>query len=366
MRLTCPNCGAQYEVPDDVIPQAGRDVQCSNCGDTWFQTHRDHSAPEDDGPVAAENPEEITPEPDQSEREPAPDEPVSEPAPDTPEPATDEPASLPEPEAEPEEHDPEPEPDTPEPEPESAETVAETPQTVPEIAQSGDPEDTSEAVPATPDPAERPGRREIDPAVANVLREEAEREKRARAAAQGGGLETQPDLGLQDTQDDDRHSRAARARRTHLPVDDSNNPASQALEPQASDPPASDSEAVEPASHRGLFPDIEEINSSLAPGSAGGRTGPDQIAYPEGSVRRGAFRRGFLVAVLIAVAALLVYVFAPQLADMVPALRGVLGEYVSWVNGLRQWLDGQITDLMLWLDSMSSTAPAASGDPASD
>ena len=39
MRLTCPNCGAQYEVPDEVIPQDGRDVQCSNCGVTWFQAH---------------------------------------------------------------------------------------------------------------------------------------------------------------------------------------------------------------------------------------------------------------------------------------------------------------------------------------
>ncbi|MGI3169184.1 zinc-ribbon domain-containing protein [Pseudooceanicola sp. C21-150M6] len=39
MRLTCPNCGAQYEVPDEVIPESGRDVQCSNCGDTWFQPH---------------------------------------------------------------------------------------------------------------------------------------------------------------------------------------------------------------------------------------------------------------------------------------------------------------------------------------
>ncbi len=39
MRLTCPNCGAQYEVPDEVIPDEGRDVQCSNCGDTWYQAH---------------------------------------------------------------------------------------------------------------------------------------------------------------------------------------------------------------------------------------------------------------------------------------------------------------------------------------
>ncbi len=43
MRLTCPNCGAQYEVPDEVIPEIGRDVQCSNCGDTWFQNHPDHT-----------------------------------------------------------------------------------------------------------------------------------------------------------------------------------------------------------------------------------------------------------------------------------------------------------------------------------
>lgn len=37
MRLTCPNCKAQYEVTDTVIPQGGRDVQCSACGATWFQ-----------------------------------------------------------------------------------------------------------------------------------------------------------------------------------------------------------------------------------------------------------------------------------------------------------------------------------------
>ncbi len=37
MRLVCPNCGAQYDVDDAVIPEAGRDVQCSNCGHGWFQ-----------------------------------------------------------------------------------------------------------------------------------------------------------------------------------------------------------------------------------------------------------------------------------------------------------------------------------------
>ena len=48
MRLICPNCDAQYEVPDEVIPTSGRDVQCSNCGQTWFQHHADHMPEEED------------------------------------------------------------------------------------------------------------------------------------------------------------------------------------------------------------------------------------------------------------------------------------------------------------------------------
>lgn len=77
MRLSCPNCGAQYEVPDEVIPAEGRDVQCSNCGNTWFQAHAsaapvDETRPET--PPAPETepddhhepdaPEEIVPDPD--------------------------------------------------------------------------------------------------------------------------------------------------------------------------------------------------------------------------------------------------------------------------------------------------------------
>ena len=37
MRLVCPNCDAEYEVNPAVIPNSGRDVQCSNCGTSWFQ-----------------------------------------------------------------------------------------------------------------------------------------------------------------------------------------------------------------------------------------------------------------------------------------------------------------------------------------
>ena len=42
MRLICPNCDAQYEVPENVMPVEGRDVQCSDCGETWFQEHPEY------------------------------------------------------------------------------------------------------------------------------------------------------------------------------------------------------------------------------------------------------------------------------------------------------------------------------------
>jgi len=45
MRLTCPNCGARYEAPDAMIPPEGRNVQCSDCGTTWFQAGRRDDAP---------------------------------------------------------------------------------------------------------------------------------------------------------------------------------------------------------------------------------------------------------------------------------------------------------------------------------
>ena len=74
MRITCPNCGAQYEVPDEVIPAEGRDVQCSNCGDTWYQNHPDHAV-EAEADAHAEPVEDASPEPD------------LEAAPETPQPA---------------------------------------------------------------------------------------------------------------------------------------------------------------------------------------------------------------------------------------------------------------------------------------
>jgi len=70
MRLICPNCGAQYAVADDVIPAAGRDVQCSNCAHTWFETP---GASANDGAPAAAQAAEPAPAPEpEEELSPAP------------------------------------------------------------------------------------------------------------------------------------------------------------------------------------------------------------------------------------------------------------------------------------------------------
>ncbi|WP_199286143.1 zinc-ribbon domain-containing protein [Paracoccus suum] len=42
MRLTCPDCGAEYEIDEALIPAAGREVECAACGHHWHQPGRGH------------------------------------------------------------------------------------------------------------------------------------------------------------------------------------------------------------------------------------------------------------------------------------------------------------------------------------
>lgn len=56
MRLSCPGCGAQYEVDAGAIPTEGREVQCSACGHTWFQ-YAPVTAPAFEAPVLPRPPQ---------------------------------------------------------------------------------------------------------------------------------------------------------------------------------------------------------------------------------------------------------------------------------------------------------------------
>ena len=261
-----------------MIPEAGRDVQCSNCGDTWFQHHPDHPAMDDvDSDVLQ----------DISYDDPAEDE--------------DQDADQ-------------------------------------------DADDTTQN--AAP-------RRRLDPEVTNVLREEAERETRARAD-DASSLESQPELGLEDgNAESDKRSREARARMARMRG-----------QPEDAQPAAD----VDPSSRRGLLPDIEEINSSLRNEDGGAIDIGGESEYPEAVPREGnvGFRRGFLFVVLISVALLLLYMYAPQISRAIPALSMVLSEYVDVVNDARVWLDDQMGALMRWLDGMASSAPTDSAVEGND
>ena len=269
MRLTCPNCGAQYEVQEAVIPDAGRDVQCSNCGTTWFQHHPDHAPPE-------------PPEPD-IEAEPSPE--------------------------------PDPEP-APEPEP--------TPTT----------------------------QRRLDPSVADILREEADRERAARAAEADGRIETQPDLGLTEPEPDEaRRAREARDRMQRLrgnpPATNAGTPPRGNTDTDEIDDDADDDDGIDPGSRRNLFPDIEEINSSLsASHDTTGSLAPAMSEDAPPAPRRGGFRAGFRLAVVICVGALAVYLMAPKIVSLWPDAEAPLTQYVQAVDDGRATLSATVSDLL--------------------
>lgn len=346
MRLTCPNCGAQYEVPDEVIPQSGRDVQCSNCGDTWFQHHPDHEPAEE----LTEN-EEAQPEWDSPDE--APDD-VEHAAEDDVADISDDDASgvderdAEEPEAE--------EPDAPEDDlpqdvqddasDELEDTISdmmsddaqdqeeEPEQTHEDVAEDTTLEEDAAAEPEDDAAEDQPQPRGLDPAIANLLREEATREEEARAA-ESGGLETQPDLGLDDAADNaDERSEQVKSRMARL----------RGL-PEDGAPPE-DEPDPSLVSRRNLLPDIDEINSSLDSETTRAEDGEPAVGEAAAAVRRGGFKRGFMRGVLLVVLLVLIYLLAPVITENVPALAGVMDSYVSMVDAGRARLKDMIGGLL--------------------
>lgn len=255
MRLTCPNCGARYEVADTMIPPEGRDVQCSNCTTTWFQP----------GPRSDVQP-------DAPKRPPAPP------------------------------------PD-----------VAEMPS-----EDESDAVDAADAAPESPRPEAMPARPEIDPAVRDILREEAAREARLRQA-DAGPVESQPEMPL----DVDVAEKPAARMRPDLDA------ARDAFETDKT-------ELARPIAARDLFPDIDQINSTLRDSgdrSAGDADASDIDTLDTFPRRRRGVRIGFFLVVALAAGAMAYYANADRIIAEMPALAGLTEGYVAWVDGLRFRLD---------------------------
>lgn len=251
MRLICPNCDAEYEVDDSVIPQDGRDVQCSSCGQTWFQKSAAQL-------LEAELPKEAAPEP----------------------------APEPEPQIE------------AEAEPHQEPVVDAEPETKPEPEQ---------------EPQSEPEPRKPDEAVLDVLRQEAELETAARQHDAQGGIETQPDLGID--QGDGSEATAVNQRTARL----------RGIEP----------ELEKNKTRSDLLPDIEEINSTLQAES----DVETQEALSGQKRDRSGFRLGFGLIIILATILLLAYIYAPLISEKIPAIEAFMTSYVDTVNVFRDWLD---------------------------
>ncbi len=171
---------------------------------------------------------------------------------------------------------------------------------------------------------------ELDQSLLDILREEAELETQARRQEGTANLETQPDLGLEEA-DTAVQRRTARLRGIEQ-----------------------EQQQEKSNSRSDLLPDIEEINSTLRAASDRSEA---QVSEPVRAQNRRGFRTGFLLVLAIALIALALYVFAPQISNMVPTLSDPLAGYVDWVNGIRTWLDGSAKNAITNLSDLSGELP---------
>lgn len=322
MRITCPNCNAQYEVGDDMIPSEGRDVQCSNCGTTWFQDGRPR--------VASAVEERAIRRPGRKAPPPPP------------------------------------------------EDFAQA-----DDADFGDAESDAADTPGTPRRSAKPRRAEPDQATLDILREERALEERLRAsggtenagaerdtevadvagetASQGTPYDPSADSRQQAATERERMAAAASfararagargaraARGTGSPpkVEADLSDIVAATMRDAATPPPGDVVAVATASEpvsarsarRELLPDIEEINSSLRPDERAAEAEADEgteTEVPTVATHGSGFRIGFLTVCLMIALLVVTYVFAGQIAEAVPQVAPTLTQYVAWVDTQR-------------------------------
>ena len=230
----------------------------------------------------------------------------------------------------------------------SVEPVAPPPEPQPEPSPEPEPQ-----APAPEPQAPEPVQRSIDPSVADVLREEAEFERAARDVERGAPLESQPDLGLEESSldEEERRARQARARMARLRGDD--------VADQGAAQAAVAATTAVAGSRRELLPDIEEINSTLRASSD--RKRPAEATdsdlpktKPKYVSKNRGFRRGFLGMIVLGAAALGAYVFGPQITEQIPAAEPYVAQYTGFVEQARTWLSGSVDRGLAWLDQMAS------------
>jgi predicted Zn finger-like uncharacterized protein len=276
MRLICPNCDAQYDIADDVIPEGGRDVQCSNCTHTWFQTDK----PKITGRT------------------------------------------------------------TPILTPTTPTTTARTSTGVRERK-------------ATPSRPVMPTRKPLDSSIADILREEADhanvQTKRPNPVTAAAEAPTAA-IEAPDTSADEAEQRSADTRMRISRMSEQ-------------DVASSDASAVRTRNRTSrsqrTIPTIDEINDTLSGQIPASGEASLTEAEQQDAVKRRGFRRGFAMVLILIGVAILPYVFAGEIVELLPESREYLVQYVDAVDQLRvQLRESAIQLSTLVQDLIPSNAPA--------
>lgn len=308
MRITCPNCNAQYEVGDEMIPVEGRDVQCSNCGTTWYQDRRAPSAQAgNDRADLLSAPPEMDEEDDEDEE-------------DAPDPGPRRAV-----------------PPRPEPDQRTLDILREERAHEERLRADARVEDAREVEGPEAAPAPAPTSDPVPPPRSNSIEERDESDDpRARAAAErrrmaaAASLARGRDQGGRSPREarpasrDDPGYGAAPGKRSATEDDEA-----QSVRPSLAD-------GSRRGTRRDLLPDIEEINSSLRPDErAEDSDGVAETEEPDTMGRSNGFRVGFLTIGGLILVGVGLYLFADPIAQAVPQTASPLATYVDWVDAQR-------------------------------
>jgi len=350
MRLICPNCEAQYEIDPGLIPSEGRDVQCSNCGHTWFAgpdgVARD---PASDSPPADDTSSEDGT--DQRRRRRELDERTRA---ILREEAEREAAQRRRAAAQPVEE--QTEMGLPEP---ARRREAPPPPPVPDPAATDDYDDEADwGEPAATAPVDLPD--ETLPADEETAEDADDRDPAGQADAGAPDVDDKEDEDDDDAFLEDWDTGPDRVETPpHDPVaadiaatleddratrDDSSDTMDDPAPTRRQDARDTQDRARAAAASRGdLLPDIDQINSTLTATSRRQSDSFDDDFDDEddGPARRSgsAFRLGFGLVLFLTALAMLLYYLAPQIVLALPAAEPALAVYVQAVNEFRATLD---------------------------
>ncbi len=371
MRLICPNCGAQYEVAEDSVPAAGRDVQCSNCGHTWLERPGSSVAAEQEltstggaaaGAVAGaaasaastvggddvagsvsdgleEFAESAQAKVDSGKN--AVSDLMSAGAGDAAANAMDDAASA--------------AGDMTDAVTDRAGDLAgsakDAASGIADSASDAASDIADKAKDAAGEAAETVSRsvpkHELEDSVADILKQEADLELDARQS-ESGSLETQTDIPM-DLPEGDMESQA-RDRIAKLKGEES----SAAANVAAVSALAAGAAATASTTGKEVLPDIDEINSTLRTNAERGEAVAPPPEQVEKTKRKG-FRWGFWGILFLILLAVLIYLFADQIIGMAPASEGAVTGYVDTINGMRGWVNGKAENAITSLETGAAT-----------